>query len=358
MAQIQKQKVKLTDLLRTTLKNLRKSYNKRGDVLSQELYRGASYISQIENGKIKDIEFDSINNIFQHIVELTGNDYDIFIQRFITNIISNIKSKELLYKEDWIHIFVLQKFQINISDQLIKIINNKIKQLNYSAEQVVKVINENRFNSTWYDTIREENKLYVNIDNHDYDNYYIYTDITYKLPEDFISDILNKKITTISYIFIKCIIETLYLLETNDRPGSIRKSEKILFDNDFFNPVEIFENTHSITHAQQPLNIKISDNQDTFTFYDDVLINYNEKYNHLKKEAFEKLDYAFTRYKTEHASYACETLENIINNMDDDLGLIMALLSSNLRDIPRDMKSYFWEDFKKLIETYIPKKNS
>ena len=44
--------------------------------------------------------------------------------------------------------------------------------------------------------------------------------------------------------------------------------------------------------------------------------------------------------------------------MDDDLGLIMALLSSNIRDIPRDMKSYFWRDFKKLVETYIPKKNS
>ena len=61
MAQIQKQKVRLTDLLRDTIKDLRKTYNKRGDVLSKELDRGASYVSQLENGKIRDIEFDLLD---------------------------------------------------------------------------------------------------------------------------------------------------------------------------------------------------------------------------------------------------------------------------------------------------------
>ena len=70
MAQIQKQKVKLTDLLRDTIKDLRKTYNKRGDILSKEIDRGASYVSQLENGKIKDIEFDLLNLMFQHIVGL------------------------------------------------------------------------------------------------------------------------------------------------------------------------------------------------------------------------------------------------------------------------------------------------
>ena len=48
MVQIQKQKVQLTTLLREKLRDLRKTYNKRGDVLSKELDRGASYISQLE----------------------------------------------------------------------------------------------------------------------------------------------------------------------------------------------------------------------------------------------------------------------------------------------------------------------
>ena len=64
---IQKQKVRLTDLLRNSIRELRKTYNKRGDVLSKELGRGASYISQLENGKIRDIEFDLLEAIFQCI---------------------------------------------------------------------------------------------------------------------------------------------------------------------------------------------------------------------------------------------------------------------------------------------------
>ena len=48
MAQIQKQKVRLTDLLRDTIKDLRKTYNKRGDVLSKEVY---SQLSELGIGK-------------------------------------------------------------------------------------------------------------------------------------------------------------------------------------------------------------------------------------------------------------------------------------------------------------------
>ena len=48
----------LTENLRSTIKDLRKKKKKRGDDLSRELGKGASYISQIENGKI----IEKINN--------------------------------------------------------------------------------------------------------------------------------------------------------------------------------------------------------------------------------------------------------------------------------------------------------
>ena len=82
MAQMQKQKVRLTDLLRDTIKDLRKTYNKRGDVLSKELDRGASYVSQLENGKIKDIEFDLLDTMFQRIIGLSGDYYNDYIQKY------------------------------------------------------------------------------------------------------------------------------------------------------------------------------------------------------------------------------------------------------------------------------------
>ncbi|MBQ4523771.1 MAG: hypothetical protein IJA10_12585 [Lachnospiraceae bacterium] len=357
MAQIQKQKVKLTDLLKETIKDLRKTYNKRGDILSKELDRGASYVSQLENGKIKDIEFDLLNLMFQHIVGLTGNDYNNYIQKYIFEIINNMSSRELLYSEEWIHIFTMQILQIDISDDIIEIIKKKLEQVQYTPEQFVKKINQNIFNRQWFDIKREVNKLYVHISSSNYDNYSTYTDITYSLPEDYVAKILSKEITSISFIFMDGILKNLYTLETDDKAGAIKKTEKILFDNGFFDTIEIFENLHNLSHQQQPLKVDIQDaDTDLFTFYDEVIVNYNEKYEKLKQQAIEKLDYAFERYRQEHRSYACETLEKILDNMDGDLGLIMVILSSPLNNIPRDMRHFFWEDCKALIESYLKSK--
>lgn len=352
MAQMQKQKVRLTDLLRDTIKDLRKTYNKRGDVLSKELDRGASYISQLENGKIKDIEFDLLDVMFQRIIGLSGDYYNDYIQKYICNIITNIQSKELLYNEEWIHIYVMQNFQIDISDTIIDIISKKLEQLNYTPVQLVKEINQNTFQHQWIDVKRELNKLYVSINSSNYDNYSVYTDITYSLDENYIEKILSKEITSISYIFMDGILKNLYSIGNNDMAGAIKKTEKILFDNGFFDTIEIFENSHKLSYSQQPFNIETTDNEDLFTFYDDVIVNYNEKYKQLKEKAMEKLDYAFDRYKQENSSYACETLEKILNNMEGDLGLIVAIISSPLNTLPIDFKHFFWDDFKSLIERY------
>lgn len=352
MAQIQKQKVCLTDLLKKTIRDLRKSHNKRGDVLSRELDRGASYVSQLENGKIKDIEFDLLNKMFQLIIGLNGNYYNNYMQKYICDIIDSISSRELLYNEDWIHIFVMQNFQIEIPDTIVEVISKKLDQAGYTPEQFVKKINQNIFQCQWSDIKRETNKLYVSISRSNYDNYSIYTDITYSLPEDYISKILSKETTSTSYIFMDGILKNLYVLESDNQSTAFDKAEKLLFDNGFFNTIEIFESLHKLSHSQQPFNINASGSEDIFTFYDDVIVNYNEKYNQLKEKAFEKINYAFDRYKDEHTAYACETLEKIIENMDGDLGLIMAILSSPLSILPKDLRRFFWNDFKSLIERY------
>ncbi len=348
----QKQKVHLTNLLRETIKDLRKTNNKRGDVLSKELDRGASYVSQLENGKIREIEFDLLDSMFQLIAGLKGNYYNDFIRNYIYDIISNAPAKEYLYSEKWIHIFVMQNFQIDVSDTIIKVIKRKLEQANCTPEQLVKKINQNVFQRQWADLKREPNKLYVDISSSSYDNYNIYTDITYSLPENYVSLILSKETSAISYIFMDGILKNLYTLESNDYSGAFKKTEKILFDNGFFDTIEIYEKLHNLSHSQQPLNIEDAGDKDTFTFYDDVIVNYNKKYKQLKEKAFEKLNYAFDRYKDEHTSYACETLEKIIDNMDGDLGLIMAIISSPLNTLPKDLKHFFWEDFKSLIERY------
>ena len=54
--------VQLTAYLRSILKDLRKNSNLRGDTLSKELKKGASYLYQIEAGKIKETSLDNLTS--------------------------------------------------------------------------------------------------------------------------------------------------------------------------------------------------------------------------------------------------------------------------------------------------------
>ena len=78
-------KIELTETLRNTIKQLRKDRKIRGDVLSKEIGKGTSYISQIESGKIKEIDFDALNNILYKITNLPENEYASFINDIIEN---------------------------------------------------------------------------------------------------------------------------------------------------------------------------------------------------------------------------------------------------------------------------------
>ena len=122
---IKRQKVLLTPLLQDTIKNLRKEYNKRGDDLSKQLKKGASYISQIENGKIKEIEFDSLLEIFHLILNMPSESFFNFMNDYINEIIKSNNKKKLVY-EDWIHIFILQEKQFSLTDNIILFIKNKL----------------------------------------------------------------------------------------------------------------------------------------------------------------------------------------------------------------------------------------
>ena len=82
--------IELTENLRSTIRDLRKSKKKRGDELSKELGKGASYISQIENGKIKEIDFSLLNEIFKRITDLPKDEYVKYIDNLIDNSITHM----------------------------------------------------------------------------------------------------------------------------------------------------------------------------------------------------------------------------------------------------------------------------
>lgn len=354
MAEIKKQKVALTELLRNTIKSLRLTYKKNGVVLSKELGKGASYISQIESGKIKDIEYDMIHNIIQHITNLTDKEYDNFIKEYILNIIKNLSKKEY-YSENWIHVYVLQDMPVDIPDKLLELIKSKMESTSFDSETLVREINKNNNFSSGVLSFMDymENKLILTISKISNEQYSFLEIMYYKLPENYIEQILEKKISTISYIYMRGILRTLYKYDAVGvivpRPYNV---EKILFDYGFFHSEELFEQLNNKSQTQIPFNVESTNAENPIVFYDDVIVNYNKKYHALKKEALEKISYAFDQYKEENSAYACDVIEKITKNLDSDLGLIVSLLSSDLCDLHIPFKRAFWDEYKKLVQRF------
>lgn len=352
-----KQKVNVTSLLQNSLKQMRKEFNKRGDTLSKELGKGASYISQLENGKIKEIEYDFLLDIFHTITGMSEDPFMSYFIKFINSVISSCKTKESLLYEYWIHIFVVQDVPHPITPWIKDFIENKLSTSGHTPEDLVKDINRihGRRNSlSSYDDLLP-NKAYVSADvdrSSILETFSLYINASYNLDKDYISDILTNKTDSINYMNMKIIFETLFVFEDSlDLAGAYEKTLKVMKDNQFYDTFELFD---SFSLGESPNNTKEGKNvtPNEFRFYDNLVLNYREKYSQLKDELFEKLDYALQQYYSANHAYSCEVMEIIMKNMNSDPGLVLALLSSSLYKIPLNNRNFFIDDYRELINSY------
>lgn len=354
---IKRQRVALTNLLQNTIKTLRKEHNIRGDILSKKIGKGASYISQIENGKMQEIDFDIILKIFHVIIDLPSSDFNEYMKNYIFSIFLNISKDELL-KEYWIHIFVIQELQYPVTDWIISFIDNKLNKLNITPTDLTEEINANHELRRWsYDSLYYiENKAYVNTNKNtlylNEDKYDLTIWVRYAFSDNYISSILSKETTTINYINMFIIFKTLFILEDDNRLNLHDKITKIMEDTKFFNAFEIYDNIHQSSLSKPDTSISPTETERSFTFYDDLIIDYQKKYANLKENLFKELEYALNDYYYANSAYSCEAMENVLKNFTPDAGLIMAVLSSPIYNISHNQRPYFFKEYKKLLQKY------
>lgn len=332
--------IELTENLRSTIRDLRKSKKKRGDELSKELGKGASYISQIENGKIKEIDFSLLNEIFKRITDLPKDEYVKYIDNLIDNSITHMSREELKH-EEWVHQFNYEIRQFPIPDSLILFIKEHLNRLNTTPEDFVKIINQNRgLNDLDADSL-EPNKLKIQLIDYGKE-YVVLTSIKFSLPETFISDIIEKKRHTINYITMQGIIYNIYLSENIPAENIQNECKKVLRDNGFL----------TIKERNKLIRDKIkekTENQENFTYYDVQPTDYDKEYVNLKND----IDSAFTYLRNKDLYYAIRVLKKLSDNMHFDLGLVVAIMSSPINKLQGESKQKFWTDYSNLLNSYI-----
>lgn len=339
--------IELTETLRTTIRTLRKEKKKRGDELSKELGKGASYISQIENGKIKEIDFDLLDNILRRITDLQGDAYSKYISNIIDNSISHM-TKEELQHEEWMHQFDFEIRQYPIQDSVITYIKEHLSSLNYTPKEFVEIINQNRGLKNVPDAeTLEPNKIKINIIDHGNGSYHVQSTIKFDLPLTFVEDILSKKKTTISYINMEGILYNLFLSESCPEELINEKCKIYLKDHGF---LTIKERNKRIRDSIKQKN----DNNEHFTFYDVQPTDYDKQYVMIRED----IDNGFDFLRDKNLAYAIKKLKQLSLNMHDDLGFTTAIMSSPLSKIPADKKKDFWSKYKDLLQSYIDDSNT
>lgn len=333
--------IELTETLRSTIKDLRKKKKKRGDELSKEIGKGAAYISQLENGKIKEIDFDLLDTIFHKITDLPDIQYNEFLDNLLNDTVSHL-TKEELQHEKWMHQFNHEIRKFPITDALIIFIQKKLEELDYTPEEFVSVINQNR--GLEGIDIPEANKLNIEIIDTGNSSFGIYSSIRFDLPNNFISQILSKEMTTINYINMEGILFNLFLSDNCTPEIAHEKTDQLLFDNQFYT----IQERNNLIRGKAKSKI---DNNEEFTYYDIQPTDYDKKYIKIKEDIGNGFDFLRDR----DIVYACKRLESLSKNMHDDLGFITAIMAVPLYKIDNNLKQDFWNDYQALVKSYLDK---
>lgn len=348
--------VQLTPYLRDVLKTLRKKNNVRGDVLSKQINKGAAYISQIESGKVKEINIDVLTTIFQNITNVSDQNFPNFIIDLIDHLISahDLKTFE---SEDWIQMYDFEYRLYSIPDYLTRYLEKTLQEYGITSEKLIQRMNKQKIRG-WHNA--PYNKVLYPI-NFNFINprsssefYYV----RFKLPTDYLDSVMYNS-QKINYAFMAGILYYIYIDSTFENI-CLQKCHSLLYDAGFFTVCERYDKSM----FQKDLDNYIyntsnyNTHKDTYHEFDPTEVFYNSfsehselQYSPLLKQIAQFFDMLYTK----NPSLALTTLNSIYTNLNNDPGLSCALISSPIHTIPISLKKDFWAEYQALINKYISK---
>lgn len=326
--------IEITPTVAKLIKDERKSRHIRGDVISRSLGKTNTFISQIETGKLSEIDSNLFAAIFEQII---GKDN---LDEYMNNLIQNTDILKVKYSEEEIEVerldlsFHKRYCLIPIPVKIISFIKEQLELLGITGAQLVNEINKNKFvqNPEKY----EDNKLYVEkIDGVNAFN----AIIKFNLYENQIDDILSGTQKSIPYIFMLGIIFNILLLKGENENEAAQHASEILSDANFIPPKQL-ERKYRKSKLRN-------------------VTTQSDKYNLFEYEHYREYDDYINRiiniyqfFKASDILFTNNALKNHVLNLEYDPTLTLAILSSPLARIPKDMKDSFFEEYKLLLKKF------
>lgn len=319
-------KVRLTDELSKLIKNTRINNGIKSSDLANHIEKSVAYVSKLESTGLKYIDFNLLKDILEFLTKNTKEDFDDFITKTLEKF-----HIEKIQEEDWVIRFDLELRQIPIPKELVNFINEKLKELNLTPEELVNIINRN-------EDLKSEN---MDFSKYDKNTIIRMTDDTrfviFDLNSSLVRDILNNKKRTINYITMLEIISNIFKLQGINNKNHIDEIEKFLTGLKFYT-----------LNTRNKLLKEKEKEQELHT----ILNQYDtENLEHITR-IFQSIK-VLSAWNVDYANHYLKELSESFNI--NDVPFIIAAVGRkfyNLRNLDKANKKSFLQELDDLIDKY------
>lgn len=332
-------KVNITKELGDKIKELRIMNKVKAVDLAEHINKSSAYITKLESGDIKTINYDELLTIFNFI---SKNEDDL---GKIIDKLSLESDTEDLEDQTWFMNFDTVERKIPIPSDLIDYINKKISNLGLTIPYVIDYVNKNEdlldiINKHNIDT----NKIKSNLWHTEFIDDKPISFIIMKLNLNEIIEILEKKQDTSNYVTIQSILYNLFRLEYgSNNPLSEEENIKIKKE-----VITILNSYRFYSSVEKSRVLNTAANKQEF----DSLLNDFDIAN--QKLINEFLGY-ISFLSEFNVKYTNEKLTLLNRNFKWDASYILAISSLpfyDLENMSKSLKSNLLNDIKKLVDEY------
>lgn len=327
-------KITLTPELSEKLKMERLNSKITATELANKLKISVGKLSNIENCKVKEMDLGLFNDMIDSLIPKEKR------KEYIENLLNDTSirfSKKDIEEQDWFTIFDLQVRKVSINDELVKWLKTTCEEISLQPKDIMAIVNENNIDSDNPVFIEEFKKCEPNqLFFEHFPDRPSAPYIKFDLPLDFLDDIINRKITDISYVFMLGIVNAFVQIPKCKYYGT--EASKILHNLKFYTLIE----KRKILSQESLI--------EPFSIIGDSLPTKEKEYLNHKRQLLKHLD----KFNDWNASKTNIRLETLNNNFSCDPSFTLAFCTlplDKLKELDRDTKMNFLKEIKERIET-------
>ena len=337
-------KFEVTPELANMIKSARVQNDITAKAIAEHIGKSQSYLSRLESASIKTIEEETLTEIFRFIYQKNGDplSLDAILEKIYSTIDAQFTDKEIEEQLWWdTYDTVLRRIPVPIG--LVNYILDKISQYDIDISELCRRINANE---AIYPKVKNEDSYPFNrwcaiVNNHKTKLIFI----KLKIEEDYIRKVLNGKITSTCYMTMKAIVYYLEKMikfgdsvdvgeEANDTLDTA--SRDCLNEYRFFSISEKYRLKKIATSIEEEQKLVSSFDRENQQLINKILEEY---------KLYTEMDIAVSN----------KMLEKYINNLEWDMGFMMALIGiefCELKDTSFSMKKKLLGEIRKLVNEY------